>query len=100
MKYVVRYSDDAILDFNDISHLIADEFGMPKTAFNYLKGLKEKIKRLEHYPEMCAVSNNKFIIENYGLNVRRLNYKKVSVIYIIIEKEVWIIRALWSHSIQ
>ena len=100
MKYTVRYSDDAILDFNDISHLIANEFGMPKTAFNYLKGLKEKIKRLEHYPEMCAVSNKKFVIENYGFNVRQLNYKKVSVIYTIIGKDVWIMRVLWSYSIK
>jgi len=100
MKYKVRYSDDAILDFNDISHLIANELGMPKTAFNYLKGLKEKIKRLEHYPEICAISNNKSIIENYGFNVRKLNYKKVSVIYTIIEKDVWIMRAFWSYSIQ
>ena len=100
MKYTVRYSDEAIDDFKDISCLIANEFGMPETAFNYLKGLKEKIKYLEHYPEICAISNDKYIIENYGFNVRRLNYKKVSVIYTIIDKEVWILRAPWSYSIH
>jgi len=100
MKYTIRYSDEAIDDFKDISYLITNEFGMPQTAFNYLKGLKEKIKRLERYPEICAVSNDKIIIENYGLNVRRLNYKKVSVIYTIIDKDVWVLRVPWAYSIH
>ena len=99
MRYTIRYSDEAIDDFKNISFLIANEFGMPQTAFNYLKGLKDRIKQLELYPEACAVSVNKYIIENYGLNVRRLNYKKVSVIYTIIDKDVWILRVLWSYSI-
>lgn len=100
MKYTIRYSDEAIEDFKNISSLIAHEFGMPQTAFNYLKGLKEKIKTLERSPGICAVSVNKYIMVNYGLNVRRLNYKKVSVIYTIKGGNVWILRVLWSYSIR
>ncbi|MDR0872456.1 MAG: type II toxin-antitoxin system RelE/ParE family toxin [Prevotellaceae bacterium] len=100
MNYTIRYSDEVLDDFRDISLLITNEFGMPQTAFKYLRGLKEKINSLEKYPTMYAIQTDKYIVQNFGWNMRRLNYKKVSVIYTIIDNEVWIIRAVWAYSIR
>ncbi|HBG40914.1 MAG TPA: hypothetical protein DDW85_05830 [Porphyromonadaceae bacterium] len=60
--YRIKYSKDAYIDMQRLSDVIMYTYKMPKTAESY------------------ATQTSSFF-QAYGNNVRRLNYKKMAIIY-------------------
>ena len=48
--YVLEYSDNAKSDIEAIAYWIAEEKGMPQTAFKYMERLSKAIKEMAKYP--------------------------------------------------
>jgi len=82
--YGIFISEQANKDFDDLEFAIKYEYQSPQTAFRYLQGLKNKIKELEVSAEIYAIETGKFY-QQFGFRVRRINYKKMAIIYTVHE---------------
>jgi len=98
MKYIIRYSNQAINDRKSLFNFITFDCGSPITAFRYLQGIKYTIKQLEIFPEIYAIRTNKSLLQ-YGENIRMINYKKISIIYTVRKNTVYILRIIASSLI-
>jgi len=93
MIYTILISDEAKSDMARLSDTIAYEFAAPITEIKYMRELKAVIKSLETNPECYPVRDNHFLFQ-YGTNVRRVNYKKMAIIYTIHNDLVYIHRIM------
>jgi len=82
MIYRIELSEQADADLVQLAHAIAYDFGSPLTSFKYVRELKETINSLRQFPERNQVRDNRHLLQ-YGPNVRRINYKKMAIIYTI-----------------
>ncbi len=71
----LEYSQQSREDMQNLSDTIAYTYGVPMTAKRYMQGLKNKIQSLAKNPEAYPVRFNLSLLQ-YGVNVRRVNYKK------------------------
>jgi plasmid stabilization system protein ParE len=97
-SFRIVYSVDAENDFEDLYQCIAIDYSVPITAFRYLAGLKKAIKSLEINPYIYAIRTNHLLLQ-YGFEVRRLNHKKMTIIYTIHDDMVYIHRIIASSLI-
>ncbi len=93
MKYQLRYSDPALEDIKELRFVIRHIYKAPNTAIQYLQGLYDEISRLKIHPEYPPVQSSPFF-HRYGTNVRRINYKKMAVIYTVHGNIVYIHRVI------
>ena len=63
-----------------------------------MQGLVDEIKKLEYNPEIYAIRNSNFYLQ-FGTEIRRINYKKMGVIYSVYRKRVFIHRIIASSLI-
>ncbi len=77
-----------------LSETILYKFDAPRTAFKYIQELLNTIQSLRTCAHVYQPSNNTFLQLKYGLFVRRVNYKKMAVIYTIHDKVVFIHRII------
>jgi len=71
----------------------------PRTAKKYVLGLRDEIKKLSYSADSYLVQNNPNY-EKYGINIRRLNYKKMTVLFTLKNNVVIINRIVPSALIQ
>ena len=93
MIYRIELSEEADADLVRLAHTIMYDFGSPLTSFKYVRELKQTINGLKHNPECHAVRDNRFLLQ-FGTNVRRINYKKMAIIYTIHGDLVYIHRII------
>lgn len=98
MTYNVILSDNASDDMDDLYNVITYDYKSPLTAFRYVRELRDKIKSLSRYPERNAIRTNKYY-QQYGANVRRVNYKRMAIIYTIHADTVYVHRIVPSATI-
>ena len=91
-KYVVKITDTALQDIENIHDYIAYKLFEPITADKYIRGIYDAIKHLSLYGANIAVSERGFLLLQYGSTVRNINYKKMVIIYIIENNEIVIQR--------
>ena len=60
---------------------------MPLTAVKHLAGIRKEIKKLETNAEIYALCSNRSL-QKYGNNVRRVDYKRMAIIYTVSENVV------------
>ena len=96
--YQIRYSDTALEDIKDLRIVIRDTYKAPNTAISYLQGLYNKISRLKTSPESYTIQTSSFF-QRYGANTRRINYKKMAVIYTVHGDIVYIHRVMPANLI-
>jgi len=89
----IEYSPEARNDLHELAYAITHSYGMPMTAEEYVRELRAEIEKLKQYPERNAVRDNHFLLQ-YGTNVRRVNYKKMAIIYTIHNDLVYIHRIM------
>ena len=77
----------------DLSNTISFEYKSPLKAIKYLKGLYVEIMKLSSHAESYMLQKHMPIIK-YGFNTRRLNYKKMAIIYSVIDNSVYIQRVI------
>jgi len=93
MKYKVKMSVEADADFeNYLNHIIC-EYDAPLTAVKHKDGILDVLLDLSVNPYVNAVRHNEFLLE-FGMNVRRANYKRMAIIYTIHENVVYVHRIL------
>ncbi|GHU79718.1 hypothetical protein FACS1894145_4480 [Bacteroidia bacterium] len=97
-KYDICYSCQADKDLDDLFEVIVFEYGVPETAFKYVQGIIETIENLSKNPEIYAIRYNRSLIQ-YGQFVRRVNYKKMAILYSIYDNMVYIHRIIASSLI-
>ena len=79
--YRVEISETAMSDLRELYVWIAIDKDSPKTATKYVQDIYDEIKKLYHFPTAFPFDKNKSVVEKYGMNVRRINYKKMAILY-------------------
>jgi plasmid stabilization system protein ParE len=98
--YVLEYSSEAKLDIGNIAYWIAEEKGMPDTAFEYMNRLSKAIKEMAKHPMAYSIRTSPSAILKYGLNVRRMNFEKLAILFVIKDDNtIYIHRIIASKNI-
>lgn len=93
-KFVVRITEPALQDIENIHDYIAYELLEPITADKYIRGIYGAIKHLSIYGASIVVSERDFLLSQYGSTVRNINYKKMAIIYTIEGTEIIVQRIM------
>jgi len=97
-KYSVVISEQAQQDLRDLSNAISFEYKSPLTAIKYLRGIYDEMKKLRLIAGLLPIQKSAYFLQ-YGFNVRRLKYKKMTIIYTVIDNAVYIIQVIPSSTI-
>ena len=92
-KYKIVYSEKAAEDLDNLFNAITVDYQSPITAFRYTQGIIDKIESLAIVPTAFAIRHNQ-LFQQYGFNARRVNYKKMAIIYTIHDNMVFIHRII------
>ncbi|MDD4969161.1 MAG: type II toxin-antitoxin system RelE/ParE family toxin [Paludibacter sp.] len=98
-RYEIVFSEQANTDIQNLSDAIMYQYEAPLTAFRYVQGLIDEIKTLKTNADTFSIQKQKPLFQ-YGSDVRRLNYKKMAIIYAIIDRTVYIVRIVPSSTIR
>ena len=98
-KNVVKITDTALHDIENIHDYIAYELFEPVTADKYIRNIYDVIKHLSFYGVSITVSERNFLLSQYGSTVRNINYKKMAIIYTVENNEIIIQRIMASALI-
>ncbi|GAB6012573.1 type II toxin-antitoxin system RelE/ParE family toxin [Viscerimonas tarda] len=98
-NYIVVISEAAREDMDELSDLIMYGYKTYNTAIRYIDGLEKRIQELEKDAESYQFQNRTYFLK-YGHNVRRLNYKKMAIIYTVHGKTVYIHRIVPANTIS
>lgn len=93
MTYRILYSPDAESDIKELFHVITHLYKSPLTAGRYVQGLYEEILRLSTVAESLPIQTSASF-RRFGSNVRRINFKKMAVIYTVHGRIVYIHRVI------
>lgn len=99
MKYSIVYSEHSKQDLNDLFNVIAFEYKLPITASRYLQGLKNTILSLSKSAESFPVQTRKSL-QQFTPAPRRINYKRMAIIYNVINDTVYIRRIIPANTIS
>ena len=92
-SYTIRISKQADFDIENLHFYICEICKSPITSKRYIEGIYYKIKSLTHSAESYPISSINSILK-YGYNARRINYKRVAIIYTVHQKTVFIHRVI------
>jgi plasmid stabilization system protein ParE len=93
VTYRIHYSPDAESDIKELFNIIAHHYKSPLTAGRYVQGLYNEIMRLSSLAESLPIQTQGSLLR-FGSNVRRINYKKMAVVYTVHGRFVYIHRIL------
>lgn len=97
-RYKIIFSEQSEIDMKKLEDVISFDYKVPLTAFRYLQGLKNEINQLSKTAESFPIQTGLYF-RQYGNNVRRINYKRMTVIYNVYSNTVYIRRILPSNTI-
>jgi hypothetical protein len=97
-QFEIVFSEKANIDIQNLSDVIIYEYKAAITAFRYVQGLLDEIKKLKATAETFSIQKTNYFLQ-YGFNVRRLKYKKMTIIYTVINNTVYIQRVVPSSTI-
>ena len=80
-QFDVKLSDQALEDADRVYEYIANEVFAPMTAPLYYQGLLNKMHSLQVGADAISVDVGLSMI--YGVPIRRINYKKLAILYSI-----------------
>lgn len=98
-RYSIEISEQARWDLLDLNDTIINKYKAPSTAVKYMRGLAKEIKKLESTAESFAIQSRNSL-SHFGFNVRRINYKRMTVIYTVHNDTVHIHRIVASNMIS
>lgn len=97
--FKVIISEIAKEDIKQLSHTIRFQYKAPITSFKYVQGLIDEIKKLGSSAESFSIQTRKSL-QQYGPYPRRINYKKMAIIYNVINDVVYIRRVIPANTIS
>lgn len=96
--FTVVVSEEAKKDIDELFEFIITEYKSINTAEKYIDGLISTIKGLTNYAEIYQIQKGDYF-ERFGdIDVRRVNYKKMAVLYTIHSRYV-VIRKVMPQSL-
>ena len=97
--YRVVFSKEAERDIDNLTDIIKYKYKAPITAFNYVQGLLNEIFTLSKFPEVYA-EKSYLAFSHYADKIRRINYKRMAIIYTVQDKTVFIHRIIPASMIS
>lgn len=97
-SFKIVYSQEANTDLERLFQLVVCNYQAPFTAYRYIQGIIDVIKGLAKFPESLPVQTSAYYLR-FGTNVRRINYKKMAVIYGVYGNVVYIHRIIPASMI-
>ena len=91
-QFEISVTSKALSDVDKLRFAIVFKYRAPLTAKRYLKGLNDTIQSLKNGADSIQVDEE--LSEQYGLNIRRINYKEMAILYTIEDANVYIIRIM------
>jgi hypothetical protein len=91
--YSVRTTIQADIDIEGIHYFIFQTCKSPLTSKRFIEGIFQEILSLTYLAESFPVSTSRSILQ-YGFNARRINFKKMAIIYTVHDKTVLIQRVI------
>jgi len=92
-EFRIILSEETNKDIQDLFDFIELNFKAPLTAKSYILGLFSSIDLLSHSADSYPIQNHKSFLK-YGLFVRRLNYKKMVIIFTLENDIAFILRII------
>ena len=96
--FEVHYSNKANKDLDNLLQVIIANYKAPITAYRYTQGVINTIRSTAKAPEAYPVQTSQSL-QQYGQNVRRVNYKKMAIIYTVHNNIVYVHRIIPSAII-
>ncbi|HHU27045.1 MAG TPA: type II toxin-antitoxin system RelE/ParE family toxin [Bacteroidales bacterium] len=96
--YRVKLSAEAVKDIDEYIGHIHYTYDAPLTAIKHYAGLTKAINSLRRFPSRHSIQTGASFFR-YGVNVRRINYKKMAIIYTVSGDTVYIHRVVPSSLI-
>ena len=93
MKFHIIYSEVAKEDIRDLTNYIATSCKAPLTSKLYMKALFKTINDLLKSADVHPISTGK-LSHRYGWNVRRINHKKMAILYTLHDQTILINRII------
>ena len=87
-RFNIEFTEGAREDYRNLLHIINDKYKAPITARKYTNELINEVFKLKTTAESIPFCSQLSIIAKYGYNARRINYKKMAIIYIVDENIV------------
>jgi hypothetical protein len=85
---------------DDLYWYIAYEVMAPDTAKMYFNKILDTIDKLEIIATSLAKSQNAYLVSTYGIGVRTICYKKMTVVYRVVGSMVVVIRVMAGSLIR
>jgi plasmid stabilization system protein ParE len=98
-NFKVFLTSEARSDLKNISFYISDVLKAPMTSKIYAQGLVAEINKLSSVALSLPSVHFKQILQ-YGINARRINYKKPAIIYTVKQETVIIRRIIVASLIK
>ena len=82
-KYHIEFTQEAQEDYKRLIYGINEKYKAPLTAKKYTSALIKEIYKLKNSAESIPLCSQRTISAKYGYNARRINYKKMAIIYTV-----------------
>jgi plasmid stabilization system protein ParE len=92
-RYDIRFIQSGYEDIVSLQFVIIRQFKSPATAHRYIQGIYKEIESLSYAAESYKISNLESIL-SYGYNARRINFKRVAIVYTVHDNIVLIQRVI------
>jgi len=92
-NYEIVYSEEAIDDLMNLANYIIYTCKAPRTSSIYAKNIVNTINNLAYIADSIPLYNRKSFFQ-YGNSVRRINYKKMAILFTIFGNKVIIQRII------
>ena len=91
-QFEISLTSKALSDVDKLRFAIVFKYRAPLTAKRYLKGLNETIQSLKVGADSIQIDAN--VSASYGLEIRRVNYKEMAILYSVEDDIVYIHRIM------
>ena len=96
-RFSIFLTDEAKADIQDLRKAIENTYQAPLTAARYVAELNLKMKWLENGADYFSIVPE--LSYQYGYDIRRLNFKKMAIIYSIEGNKVVIHRIMSQNMV-
>ena len=100
MKYKVFIKETALHNIESISEAILNISESINIAERYIDGLYKEIQKLSIYGISLPFCQNKDVVNMYGKYIRRMNYKKVAVLFYVDNDTILVQEIKFQHNIM
>lgn len=97
-QFQIVVSEEAKSDIDNLFNFIVTEYKSELTANRYINGLENRIQSLSQSADIYQIQTSPYFTK-FGDNIRRINYKKMAIIYSIYGHYVYIHQIVASSLI-